>query len=155
MSTWTRQQINDVSRLYVSGWIDDYYFHAGADVVSLFREQLARKLMAEAHVFAVEVHMADVAFRNTVDDDKHATRIDAYWSPTVCTVELRGGANDGEVWEVQNPHEPIRVAVQPVIEWASMTADPQHVAMAHEVLTYEQVGWREDERRWVFATDAR
>lgn len=156
MATWTRRQIGQVSGLKTSAWLDEYSIvSTGGNALEWTKNRLCRMFITEARTFAVEVHAADVQYRESQTDDEerqNIRRIDAYWQPATHEIELRGGEKDGEILAVRDVWQPVVFAVSRPVEWFSESLAPSPTSPAFDRVTYEMQGWREDERRWVFAT---
>lgn len=150
MTTWTLEQVHNVHRAAASGSVDRTAAASRREytaALTCLREHLVDHLIDVTRTHAVDVHRGDVATH--VADTLTVTTLTAVWAPITKQVELVGGPEDGELWEVPDVWATLLV---PIHRALSMTNRALSVGDVHVPMSrYDVDGWREVERRWVFA----
>ena len=152
MATWTMDQVRQASRLRAHLEVDDALIARDPEnVKSAAEDELAKKVTSMGHPFGLEINRADLEAAWTVDDSKPWVVTGTMrWKPPVATAELRGGHLDGQRWALRKVGEPLRVPIQTMTPWFDTDATEATAATVDMSVTYELVGWREDERVWVY-----
>lgn len=155
---WDDTQLARVRGLRSAMVVDDIMAARSAiDVREGVRHLLAGQFVAEARVYAVEVHPEDLVFAESVDAfHPHYTKITVAWRPRTRVVELVGGPADGNVYELRvlGPvHIKSLVPIGPIYTATPDTAPAELVPTY--TTTYEEHGWHEQERRWIYTVGGR
>ena len=149
MTTWTLEQVKQVRGLRAHMTVDaELVERHGDEARNEVATEMAKHLTHMAHTFAIELHWDDLEVQwSDVQDEPWHLAADMRWCPPTKTVELHGGHLDGQRYAIQHVGEPVRVP-RPMY---TQVDHPEDVITALAD-TYELVGWREDERVWVYAT---
>ncbi len=156
MTTWSLEQIRAVRSLRLRIMIvDDLLRSARADILATAQARVTGELTDAARSYGVELAPPDVVLleRSSVDEIEHwgVRAFVGIWQPATKEVELRGGERDGQIYTVQNVWEPFRVPRTPPFLWS---AEAQSGALLTDLAdVYRVAGWREQERRWIFARE--
>lgn len=152
MTTWTMDQVRHASRLRAQLEVDAALIARDSDNVKGAAEnEMAKKVIAMGHPFGIEINHADLEAVWTREDNKPWVVAGVMrWNPRVATAELRGGHLDGQRWALREVGEPLRVPIDTMTPWLDSAATETFAATVSMTLTYELVGWREDERVWVY-----
>ena len=153
MSTWTLEQVAQVKRLRARLVVDDEVILRQPDAAQRFAEdELAKALTNMGHPLGVEIHRGDFAveWHQSVEAPWQMVGV-MRWRPTTHTAELRGGHLDGQRYAIRNVGEPLRIPRPAVTPWLDTDLTHATAAVTEMVDTYNLVGWREDERVWVYA----
>ena len=153
MTTWTLEQVKQVRGLRAHMTVDaelvERHGDAARDAVAT---QMAKHLTRMAHTFAVELHWDDLEVQwSDVPKEPWHIAADMRWRPPTKTVELHGGHLDGQRYGLEHVGESIRVPKPAPFAWLPADLNPGDL-VPDLADTYELVGWREDERVWVYAT---
>lgn len=153
MTTWTMTQVAQAKRLYAKVTLDGTLIPRpeDADAVTQGAErEMFKQLVNMAHPFAIELHPGDMetSWSRPADRPWHIDG-EMRWRPSTNCVELRGGHLDGQRYAIQRIGDPLRVRRPALSPWLGSGTKTEAVLM--EIAdTYELVGWREDERVWVY-----
>lgn len=142
MTTWTMEQVRHARGLRARAEVDAVDVERyGDDIRSAAASKMARSLIHMAHSFAIELCVDDFDVTwSDIDGEPWRVAADMRWRPSMRPVELRGGHLDGQRYNIKHIGEPLRVP---------RPAHPGDLTPAFAD-TYELVGWREDERVWVY-----
>ncbi|HUX69535.1 MAG TPA: hypothetical protein VMV41_03400 [Cellulomonadaceae bacterium] len=156
MTTWSLEQIRAVRSLRLRiAIVNDLLRVARIEVLAAAQHRVAGQLADAAHSYAVELAPVDVVLiedSSVVEMDRFGIRhFLGVWHPAVKEVELRGGEKDGQIFTVENVWEPFNVARIRPWSWAAEADAADTVTYERDV--YRMAGWREQERRWVFALE--
>jgi hypothetical protein len=152
-TTWTLAQVAQAEGLRASVVVADEVIRRDPEHAQAFAEdEMAKRLTSMAHPFGIELHRDDFEVIWECDE---ATPWQVTgrmrWHPTTNAVELRGGHLDGQRWATQRVGDPFRVLRPATTPWWSDADETEATAAITEIVdTYELVGWREDERVWVY-----
>lgn len=158
--TWDLDTIYAVRRFYSVATISiDAKRLARFDIEEAARHKSARAIVSEAHALGVEVHPHDVHIierpeQTKVERRQGVYRLVAGWRPKTREVEFNdSGPNDGRLYEVRDPWEPLVVAL-PLADAHAIEAElyPSTTVRIRKEI-YSLAGWREVERRWVFSPE--
>jgi hypothetical protein len=151
MTTWTREQIGQAERLTAKVALDDSLLTRHPEVAEYAADKMARQLTHMAHPFAIELHRDDFEVQWTRDDaTPWQVMGEMRWRPTTNAVELRGGHLDGVRYAVQKVGEPLRIPRAATTPWWTENEESATAGVTGMADTYELVGWREEERVWVY-----
>lgn len=154
MVTWDRGQIHQVSRLRVELQIDNAYFRTpeeGQAAIEFANIEMAKQLIEMGRPIAVEINPADTDTVWYRDDSKPwVVQGKMRWAPKTNIAELRGGHLDGIRYAIRQIGDPFKVQRPEIKPWK----DKSDLESASEINVttdiYELVGWREEERVWVY-----
>jgi hypothetical protein len=105
--------------------------------------------IAEARVFAVEVHEDDLQFKfDPHPEVPESIRARCFWQPQTRMVRLTGGHVDGAEYEVRDVWVPFKVPGPPAFSFAE---DSEFPTLELRILTYRLSGWSEADRIWIFS----
>lgn len=147
------EQVGQVRGLYARMHLDvELEERSGGKASRAARDEMTRKLIDMAHLFAVEPHPEDFAIvAERSDETPWTVALSCAWQPTTNAAILRGGPRDGERWAMQRVGDPF------VVEWMTSTPwldadDATHAEAAITTgrITYELAGWHETERVWIY-----
>lgn len=149
MTTWPRETVDKVSRVYSEVTVDaSAYVRRGADVGVVLKENLAKGFIKRCtDECDVKVHAEDlVIFAERDLQRPWLTVVRIHWAPSTKDVELRGGhPKDGLVLAYQGaPHEMLITE-----QTGQRTEDGRDVVRMIEH-QWSMSGWSEDQRRWVY-----
>lgn len=122
----------------------------GFDVMAYYKTAAAERLIREAEVYAVDVDMRDIDFRED-EDGEFGIMLQARWRPMTGGIILIGGPRDSEQLTVTP-----QMIGQPLIfpdlnrtpaQW--MEADDLYPEPVRN-LDYQYAGWHEMLRRWAY-----
>lgn len=155
MTAWTMNQVRQARGLRAVARVDaatlDRY---GDDARESAVSKMARKLREDAHAFAIELDDRDFEVQwFKIEGQPWDMEVRVQWSPATTEVELQGGPVDG--MRVTIPHVGDALRVPRFDDPVAMLDADAHcpTAVIPDLAdTYELVGWREDERVWVYAT---
>lgn len=160
MTTWSKETISKVSRLYSEITSDNSLYNANqrgqrgvGDAEAHVKERVAKEFVDRcAKECDVTVHVEDLVFVSQRSED-HAwlTTVKVRWGPETQTIELRGAhRRDGLMVTLQNaPRSPLVMEhlSSPVL-MADKSDDPCPPIMQE---LWEMSGWSEDQRHWVYS----
>jgi hypothetical protein len=154
MTTWTMTQVTQAKGLFakVALGVAPLTRTKNADAVTQETgREMFKQLVNMAHPFAIELHPGDMEVRWSRPADR-PWHIDGEmrWRPSTNCVELRGGHLDGQRYAVQRVGDPLKVMRPAPPVWQREDINPTDT-ITTMTDTYELVGWREDERVWVYA----
>lgn len=156
MTTWTMEQVHQVERLYAEMVLDGKFFHQDGinrkvDIEEFSNKEMGKQLVEMGHPLGVEMNPQDFEVVWYRDEAKPWAVIGKMrWQPKTNIAELRGGHLDGTRYALRKIGDPFKAHRPEALPWK----DKSEVATSSEftVVTdiYELVGWREDERVWVY-----
>lgn len=154
MTTWSKETISKVSRLYSEMTVDNALYNVNqrgqrgvGDVETHVRERVAKEFVDRcAKECDATVHPDDLVFVSRKNED-HAwlTTVKVRWAPETKGIELRGAhRQDGLMLAYQHaPSSPL------VMENVKLSKDDFAPVRTEEL--WEMSGWSEDRRHWVYS----
>lgn len=112
-----------------------------------------RHLLAAARPLGAALCEDDCIRTRTFDPDTRRLNIVARWRPATREVEFLGGPVHGTITTLEDIGAPLTVTIEPLKIVGPIVDGDGYKFTAHETIAiYVLAGWREAERRWIYAT---
>lgn len=148
---WDLSLIQRVRALRVDADLADEQFETANHPEALIQahiDHMHDQLIGGGHTFGVEIHPGDINMATWVKHITHSAHYQIWWAPDTREIELRGGENDSQHWEVPDIHQPLKMPVRHVQDPLMGEPAPRY---AHLIsVTYMLAGWNEQNRYWIF-----
>lgn len=148
---WDLPMINQVRSLRTDMLLSEPEMVAAVqveEVVQAATNTMLDKLLEGGHDLGVEIHPGDVHLQRWNEEDRDLVHFRMRWIPTTKEIELRGGASDGQRWEVYDINQGFEVMERHVQDPPMGDPPPRYATLRRVV--YRLSGWNEEGRHWMF-----